>query len=813
MKYKRAAWIIGNVVLGLFTLLHADPDPSGKIAGRVLDASTRSPLSGAAVSVLGEGQGSYTEKNGVFIIREVTAGTYSVEASMIGYRSQVKPSVVVEPGKTVEVVFRLSQGAVEVGGVTVRPDFFPKVKDAPVSERSFLAEEIQGQPGGSGDISRVVQAMPAVVSSGDQMNEIIVRGGNPNENLFLIDGIEIPYPNHFGSFVEQGGPINMLNPLLIQEMDFIAGAMPARFGERASSVMDISLKRGLLNEFAGNIDFGIGGLGTVLEGPLPGKVGSFIGAYHKSFLAMVASWDIWGMTAIPYYDNYFGKVSVNITPSVEISAVTLYGDDHIDIDAEGNFLDDDSAYAARIGHNNTSRFVAGVGLQTLFGDAGYGKLLLFGASTHWHYDEVPKDNVSGSYPDTFFFYDNTEQSWGARYDATLRWTDIHETQAGVISSWVPFDYTIWALPDTAYLYFYDADSNVTDSVPMTDSVGNPIVYEFDVSSRAAGYKLGGYLQHKVNVAQKAYITLGARADYYSYTDKFYVSPRIGLSTETLFAGFSLNAGYGWHYQPPSFEVLVNDTSANHYLESRRSDHYVVGIERLLADDIKLSLEGYYKQMHNMPIPEHWTTEDPYDQSGVYLDIGEGSARGVELFVQKRYNNNWYGTLSYSLSDSRITNFREDSDVEIPADYDYRHVFTTMGGYKFEFYKYDWYKDMPGWLKYTVGSIFLSDEADLGFRFRYMGGRPYTPQEWVPETRTWMSSSEELNSERYPAYHRLDLRWDHKFIFERWSLSWYLEVQNVYNRENVWWYWYGDDGEVEIIPQFKLFPNGGLVINF
>ena len=102
--------------------------------------------------------------------------------------------------------------------------------------------------------------------------------------------------------------------------------------------------------------------------------------------------------------------------------------------------------------------------------------------------------------------------------------------------------------------------------------------------------------------------------------------------------------------------------------------------------------------------------------------------------------------------------------------------------------------MPGWLKYTVGSIFLSDEADLGFRFRYMGGRPYTPQEWFAETRTWRSSSDLLNSERYPDYHRLDLRWDHKFLFERWSLSWYLDVQNVYNRKNVWWYWYGSEYE-------------------
>jgi len=810
---KRSFWVI-TFMICLSLQLFANPGPTGKIVGRVYDASTRSPLVGANAMVLDTKYGAAADISGTFIITDVPAGTYSVGASMIGYRTQVKTSVVVEPGRSVELVFKLSESAVEIEGVTIRPDYFPKVRDAPVSERSFSSEEIQGQPGGSGDISRVVQAMPAVVSSGDQSNEIIVRGGNPNENLFLIDGVEIPYPNHFGSFLEQGGPINILNPLLIREMDFIAGAMPARFGGRASSVMDISLKRGLKNEFAGNIDFGMGGIGVVAEGPLPGRVGSFIGAYHKSFMELLAGLNIWGMTAVPYYDNYFGKVNISLTPSVELSALTLYGDDHIDIDAESNILESDSAYALREGHNNTSRLVSGVGLQTLYGDAGFGKLLLFGAFTHWHYDEVIEDAVPGSDPDTVFYYDNAEQSWGARYDATLRWSDAHETQAGVIASWVPFSYEMYSSPDTVYVYFYDEDSTAIDSIPFVDpETGDTAIFATDIESDATGYKLGGYLQHKIDLGRFAHLTLGVRADYFDYTDQFDISPRLGFSTEPLLAGFSFNAGYGWHYQPPAYHILVLDSVENHYLVSRRSDHYVVGIERLLADDIKLSVEGYYKDIHNIPIPEYWTTEDPYDYSGVYVDIGEGSAKGIELFLQKRYARSWYGTLSYSLSDSRITNLRESQDMSIPADYDYRHVFTAMGGYKFEFGKYDWYKELPGWFKYTVGTLFLSDEADLSSRFRYMGGRPYTPMEWIPETRRWVDNGDLLNSERYLDYHRLDLRWDHKFIFEHWSLAWYIEVQNVYNRRNVWWYWYGEDATVDTVYQFSLFPMGGLVIEF
>ena len=113
----------------------------------------------------------------------------------------------------------------------------------------------------------------------------------------------------------------------------------------------------------------------------------------------------------------------------------------------------------------------------------------------------------------------------------------------------------------------------------------------------------------------------------------------------------------------------------------------------------------------------------------------------------------------------------------------------------------------------VFAILLSDEADFGMRFRYLGGRPYTPQEWMPETRHWVENDAFLRSERLPAYHRLDVRWDHKFIFNRWSVAWYLEIQNVYDRANVWDYLYSSSGKRDTLYQFRLFPVGGLVIEF
>ena len=234
--------IVTAVLLaGIFAWLHADPD--GAVTGTVRDASTHAPLAGANVVVIGREAGAAADRSGHFLVENLPAGTYSLEASYMGYRAQVKTAIVVRPNRTTELAFLLEPSRIALGEVRVRPDYFPKAPDAPVSATSFTTEEVKAQPGGIGDIQRVVQSLPGVVSPGDEDNQVIVRGGGPNENLLLIDGFEVANPNHFGLYNGQGG-VTMLNPLLIREVNFIAGAFPARYGDRASSVMDIALRDG-----------------------------------------------------------------------------------------------------------------------------------------------------------------------------------------------------------------------------------------------------------------------------------------------------------------------------------------------------------------------------------------------------------------------------------------------------------------------------------------------------------------------------------------------------------------------------------------
>ena len=722
---------------------------------------------------------------------------------MIGYRSQVKTTVVIEPGRTTELVYKLVRAPIRMGEVTVRPDYFPKVRDAAVSEQSFSADEIEISPGGISDIQRVVQALPSVVSGADYYNEIIVRGGNPNENLFLVDGIEFAYPNHFGSYMEQGGAINLINPLLIREVDFIAGAFPARYGDRASSVMNISLKRGSATGIDGSIDMGMGGVVGVIEGPLPGHIGSFMGSYHKSFLELFSMLGLFkDMAAIPYYTNCFGKVSFNVSPSSEIFALSLAGWDNMRMDTEKML-----AMPLTL-EMKSFKMANGLGWQMLYGEQGYGRLTLYESLNRWGQRQF----FTGDQTDTFYFHEANTQAWGGRYDATLRWLETQETQAGVNIVFEPFHYSLYYMPDTIYTYYYDpVDSTLIDSSVIIDpQTGEPMLWEMELDEETSSWKAGGYLQHKVRLGRVGDLTLGLRGDYFRYTGNFYLSPRIGLSTQPLLAGFSFHAGYGWHYQSPTYYILLSDSS-NHHLASKRSDHYVLGIERLLADDIKLSIEGYFKQIHNLPVMDDWYPSI-YAPNTVWFDYGRGQAKGVEFLLQKKYANNWHWTISYSFSDSRQSN-PFDTSIWIPADYDYRHSFTIVGAYKFEFFRYDWYQGLPAWFRESIGGILFGDQADLGFRWRYMGGRPYTPMEWDRTSRTWTSRAELVNSSRLPAYHRLDLRWQMKRNFKSWSLSTYIDIQNVYNRINVWEYTYMPDSGVVTMNQNGIMPAGGFVIEF
>ena len=229
------------IVFGLTTVPRAS---TGGLSGKVVDSDTHQPLFGANVMVVGTDIGTSCDAEGGFSVSNIPVGGYTVTASMVGYSPASRANVNIYSQRQTQLKFNLSLSVLEGKLITVSVGFFEKAKDGVVSTQTIGIEEIRSDPIGSYDIQMMVHSLPSVVTATDQNNEIIVRGGGPGENLFIVDNLEIPNPNHFGEVGTGGGPVNILNTEFVEKVDFFAGGFPARYGDKQSSVMDISLRLG-----------------------------------------------------------------------------------------------------------------------------------------------------------------------------------------------------------------------------------------------------------------------------------------------------------------------------------------------------------------------------------------------------------------------------------------------------------------------------------------------------------------------------------------------------------------------------------------
>jgi hypothetical protein len=187
---------------------------------------------------------------------------------------------------------------------------------------------------------------------------------------------------------------------------------------------------------------------------------------------------------------------------------------------------------------------------------------------------------------------------------------------------------------------------------------------------------------------------------------------------------------------------------------------------------------------------------------------------VELFLQKKMTRKYHYTISYSYSISKGRDPRYDKPFD--WDFDYRHVFTLMGGVQWDMRNKEWYRRFSRTLVFKCFSWLLpmADQMEVALRWRYLGGRPYTEYTYVPEIRRWiLDPATPRNAVRYPPYHRLDLRLDRRFMFNGWNLVTFLDVMNVYGRDNIWNYTYNSDGTTEKVLQFQVFPIGGVTVEF
>ncbi len=803
---------------------------TGLITGSVIDGVTHQPLPGASILIAGTSMGTSADGSGRFRLENVPVGSYTIRVEMIGYRSVSRANVHVVAVRPTPLRFSLEPVILEGQGVTVSSGFFETSHDAIISSRTVDIEEIRSDPAGGYDVQRMMQALPSVVSGSDQMNEIIVRGGGPGENLFVMDHLEIPNPNHFGIQSSGGGPINMLNTEFIDKIDFYAGGFPAKYGDKISSVMDIYLREGNHEKFEAKIDMNMAGLGAIVEGPVLNGKGSYLASIRQSYLKYVIKNT--GLAAIPEYWNGQLKVVWDINDRNKLMFNYIKGEDYIQIEDEEGPMNRGADNVISRGFQYTS----GLTLKSLFSKNGYSLLSLGFTKSNWSYDVYSLDS---GLKDTYYWQDDTESDTFLKGDLVYRFNQNVVFSTGFNFKYGQYDHNSLTDADTIFVYLY-GDPVLDDmsslrleeyyqwlnsnpgSEPVICSVCPPVIIpEYARYQKGHLWKYAAYSQVSYHFAPRWTAKVGFRYDRVPYNSTNRLNPRIGLSYQVS-SVTKVNFALGRFTQTPSYSVLLYPKNPEK-LKNPHSDQIILGIDHLFAEDTKASVEVYYKTIKDKPIERSLITGS-YDSEG-FVSERHGRSYGAELFIQKKFAEKWYGTFSYSLTKAEGLDPRYEEDHWYDWNYDYGSVLTVIGGYKYKFIKHPWYMKIreKAWFSFINWLPFApADELEISFRYRYAGGRPYTPKLYDYHTRTWVTIPDpgyenvgmvEWNTDRLGNYSRFDIMILRRFNFPKVSITTFFDLQNVFNRDNPWDYTYYSDGRKEMAMQYKQMPVGGVIIEF
>ena len=797
--YKYPPVLACIIVLYLAAALNA-----GVIVGTVRAQQTARPLAGVQVTIAGAGQSTGTDSAGAYALPDIAPGSYNLTFVKSGFETVVRNDVYVSGDGDVRVDADLAPGAYDLEKMVVRGTTFRKAADMAASSKVMNFDEILRQPGALADVQRAVQDLPSVASGGDNVNEVVVRGGVPGENQFIMDNIEIPNPNHFGQQGSGGGVVSLINPLLVKGLTFCAGAPPAQYGGKASSVLDVALRDGNDKMILGGVDMGIGGVGLHAEGPL-WQGATFMASGAKSFLDLAATFD--PSTAVP--DYWGGQVKlVQHAGDHRLSLNGIYGDNGItirnarrDLHTRGDVIDAGGFI-----------YAGGVTAKTFWGQQLSTTITASAAGNRFNRDEITGDT-------TYYANHSLEQEQTLKADAAVDLSGPNRLLFGGMLRRADFNIDISEIIDT--LKLYDTAQPALPGVVQTDGAGDPIVSREPRRGLGIGAKYGAYASAIWWPMDRLKLVPGVRCDGFSYTGSFTASPRLS-ATFTLLPALDINAAFGLQYQDPDYaQLIISDANAS--LAPKRAVTGIGGAEYTIDQwATKITLEGYYKRYDDLAVDSSYLMDVPYitefTRTNALVSLGRGKSYGIELFAQKKLTDHFSGSASYSYSQAWYNDLRPGhAGAWYPADFDFRHEASLSAGWKFELLPYDWYQRLHGhlWFKLCTPIMPLADRMEISTRFRYLGGRPYTRPAYLSRYRIWgIDNAGTLNAERYAPYHRLDVRFERRYGFGFLQMIYYIDLQNIYARKNIWQYLFVDgDPRPSAIHQLPFVPAGGVIIGF
>lgn len=720
---------------------------TGIIRGKVSDELTNRALAGVTVNLTEINRSAITDSIGSYSFKDLKPGVYSLRFSSIGYKTKSVFDIQVSNARTSFTDAALELEAAALEEVNIRTPVFFKPVESPVSLRTIGSTEIKRNPGGNRDISRVIQSLPGVSAPVSFRNDIIIRGGAPNENRFYIDGVEIPNINHFATQGSSGGPVGLINVDFISEVDFYSGAFPANRGNTLSSVFEFKQKEGNKDKFSTSLTAGFSDAAATLEGPLNEKT-TFIASYRYSYLQGL--FKVIGLPFLPAYQDYQFKIKTRFNSKNELTLLGLGATDRFKLNFDSDPTEQNLYILSNIPVNTQDNYTVGANYKN-YRSKGYSTIVV---SRNYLNNKALKYQDNDPTRLRTLDYSSEEIENKFRFE--------NNSQEG------PYKINYGAGLETA-----EYNTNTLNVLPFGTS---------EYASQIDFIKYGLFVQGSRSMfGEKLIISAGLRADANTYSDKMNnlgrtLSPRFSASYNFT-DKFSLNFNTGLYYQLPAYTILgyraqTGGPLVNKQVDYIRSSQLVFGMEYNTLKNTRFTIESFYKYYDRYPIINILGNDIPLANLGADFGVignrpvtgfTTGRSYGTEFLAQQRLNKGFYGIFALTLFRSE---FQDKNQHYVPSSWDSRYILSMTGG---RLFKRNW---------------------ELGAKLRVNGGSPYTPYDISASSLKsnysiypqGIQDYDHLNENRLGDFYQLDLRLDKKYPFRKFSLNVYLDIQNLtYNK--------------------------------
>ena len=609
----------------------------GSVRGVVTDEETGHPMIGANLvlktieydmsdmsDMSEESIGDAADNDGFYTIPNIPPGKYTLMASMIGYEAISIP-VEILAGEKKRVDLKLRETVIPLENVVVEADPLSQGNEKDVSDY-----EIREVPGAATDLFFALQSLPGVASFGEA-GPISIRGGDPQENLYLFDNGIIGSPFHM-EYVA-GGLFNIFDQSMLKEVNLYSGGFPAKYGDRISAVVDIHGREGSREEVKGEATLYMAGISGLLEGPMTEK-GSF------RLLGRMTYYDwVIGLIDIPeefsvfptYYDLQ-GRVEYDLSNNHKLTGNLLQGEDWMRVvlnepDLEGEF-----------NWRSRKRF-SSIGLESLFSNKLFSRHTLSVMDNRWRVKLGDE------------FFQNIDQREFTFWE-DLTWEIFPKHTLGIGFSLHP------------YREIWNVETLISEPSQPED------MDTLRIKTEVRSTKGALYIEDQFRLHPNLTLRLGGRLEYFEENRERVFSPRVGINY-SLTPRSTIRVAWGEYSQFPNSDKLDHETG-NPSLDSKKSTHWILGLDYEWREDLFSRVEVYTKNLVDLPLSDTLLN---------YTNEGHGFSRGIEIFLQKRLRGNTFGWVSYAYSASKR---KEGDDKELlDFDYDLRHMFNLVATHKLE----------------------------------------------------------------------------------------------------------------------------------